>query len=87
MPVDRCVVCPKLLNDKSNRMLARLVDIVPEATGFKDRMMGKLGHRLFDLAKIGIWHFDNGKNGDWVVQWRFPFSGEHGSYPMRVRQS
>jgi len=49
--------------------------------------MGKLGHRLFHMTKISVWHFDNGKNGDWVVQWRFPFSGEHGSDPMRVRQS
>lgn len=50
-------------------------------------MMGKLGHRLFHMTKMGVWHFDNGKYGDWVVQGRFPFSGEHGSDPMRVRQS
>jgi hypothetical protein len=42
MSFDRRPVRPKLLNDQSNRVFARLVDIIPQATRFKDRLAGKL---------------------------------------------
>jgi hypothetical protein len=87
MPLDRCAVRPKLLNDPSNRMLARLADNIPQATGFKDRLAGKPGHRFFHMSDVGVGHVDNCKHCDGVLQGRFPFSLDQGSFLQRVRRS